>query len=217
MGLDSNAVEFLLEAHDGPGYFRDVVTLGRQELQHFTPASLRLLLDRYHRTESDESAAAILQTAGGFADSLFRSLGSQTVHAIDNSSYEGASIIHDMNSPIPDALKGQYDCVIDGGCLEHIFNFPTAIQSCMEMLRVGGKFLSQCCGNNFMGHGLYQFSPELFFRVFDPDNGFKLERVLALDMLVLRTYTRLAIRKSSEIESKPSPVGRSSFSSRRKR
>jgi hypothetical protein len=183
MGLDSVGVDFLLEARDGPGYFKDVMTLGRQQLQHFTPQSLRLLLDRHGRIESDESAAAILREADGFADSLFRSLGSQTVDAIDSSSYEGASIVHDMNTPIPDALKGQYDCVIDGGCLEHIFNFPTAIQSCMEMLRVGGKFLSQCCGNNFMGHGLYQFSPELFFRVFDQENGFKIERVLAMDMM----------------------------------
>ena len=26
--------------------------------------------------------------------------------------------------------------------------------------------------NNHMGHGFYQFSPELFFRVFQPENGF---------------------------------------------
>ncbi len=37
-----------------------------------------------------------------------------------------ANVIHDMNMPLPDALKEQYDLVVDGGTLEHVFFFPTA-------------------------------------------------------------------------------------------
>jgi hypothetical protein len=69
--------------------------------------------------------------------------------------------------------------VIDGGSLEHVFNFPRAIASCMQMLRVGGHYFATTPANNFMGHGFYQFSPELFYRVFSPDNGFAVERMVA--------------------------------------
>src|SRR5262249_48946011 len=32
--------------------------------------------------------------------------------------------------------------------------------------------------NNFMGHGFYQFSPELFYRVFSSKNGYAVENML---------------------------------------
>jgi hypothetical protein len=48
----------------------------------------------------------------------------------------------------------------------------------MEMVEVGGHFLACCPTNNEMGHGFYQFSPELWFRVLGPENGFKVERML---------------------------------------
>jgi hypothetical protein len=51
----------------------------------------------------------------------------------------------------------------------------------MQMLAVGGKFLGFTPGNNYMGHGFYQFSPELFFRVFDRENGFEMERMILFD------------------------------------
>jgi len=86
-----------------------------------------------------------------------------------------------MNEPIPDRLKSAFGAVIDGGTLEHIFNFPVAVRNCMQMLTVGGTFLCRTGVNNFLGHGFYQFSPELFFRVFDRQNGFEMERILLLD------------------------------------
>jgi hypothetical protein len=45
----------------------------------------------------------------------------------------------------------------------------------MEMLRVGGHFIQVNIANNFLGHGFWQFSPELIFRVFSPENGFKIK------------------------------------------
>ena len=36
-------------------------------------------------------------------------------------------------------------------------------------------------GNNFCGHGFYQFSPELFFRALSPENGFQVTRMIACD------------------------------------
>ena len=55
--------------------------------------------------------------------------------------------------------------VIDGGLLEHVFDFPTAIRNCMRMVRQGGHLILNLPVNNFPGHGFYRFSPELVFRV----------------------------------------------------
>ncbi len=113
-----------------------------------------------------------------YCEPFLRRLGADEISSFDNSSYEGAAHLHDMNQPIPDSFKGQFTTVIDGGSLEHIFNFPRAIQNCMEMVSVGGHFLSITGANNHMGHGFYQFSPELFFRVLSPANGFVVERMI---------------------------------------
>jgi hypothetical protein len=96
---------------------------------------------------------------------------------MDASDYEGATIIHDLNKPIPQNLVGQYDLVWDGGTLEHVFNFPVALQNAMNLLKVGGHIFLMTPANNQCGHGFYQFSPELFFRVFSPINGFELVRL----------------------------------------
>jgi hypothetical protein len=51
----------------------------------------------------------------------------------------------------------------------------------MEMVKRGGCFFAQTPANNYLGHGFYQFSPELFFRVLSPQNGFKVEHCVAFE------------------------------------
>jgi hypothetical protein len=181
MGLSYHGVKFLLESGRTSEVFTSVLTVGRQELQYFDPQSLASLLGEYGYPAGAGQAEAILRDERGFCEPLFRFLGARRTDSIDKSSYEGASIVHDMNEPIPDRLKSSYTAVVDSGCLEHIFNFPVAIGNCMQTLAVGGKFLSITIGNNYMGHGFYQFSPELFFRVFDRENGFEMERMILGD------------------------------------
>jgi hypothetical protein len=48
----------------------------------------------------------------------------------------------------------------------------------MEMVRVGGHFIQVNVANNYMGHGFWQFSPELIYRIFSPENGFQIKVVL---------------------------------------
>ncbi|MDR2802844.1 MAG: class I SAM-dependent methyltransferase [Treponema sp.] len=107
-----------------------------------------------------------------YAESVFKHFGAETIDSIDYSNYEGANVIHDMNTPVPEALKNKYDCVWDGGALEHIFNYPAAIKNCMDIVKTGGHLILETPCNNFFGHGFYQFSPELFFSLLDKHNGF---------------------------------------------
>ena len=117
-----------------------------------------------------------------YADHFFREcLGVSGVHTLDYSPYEGADILHDLNRPVPPDLRGRFDAVVEAGSLEHIFHFPVAIANLMQMTKVGGTIFLSTVSNNLCGHGFYQFSPELIFRVFTPENGFELGQVLALE------------------------------------
>ena len=183
MGIDGVALDFLLNSMTGADTFKRVVMVGRQQLQHLDATSLRSLLNTKGVTASLEDSRRILEGFGGFADGLFRHLGAERVDSIDLSDYEGASIRHDMNLPIPGSLNRGCTAVIDGGCLEHVFNFPIALRNCMELLDSNGLFVSITVANNFMGHGFYQFSPELFFRTFSPENGFETKSIVLHDSL----------------------------------
>jgi hypothetical protein len=118
---------------------------------------------------------------GDFAEPLFSFLGAEKVESMDYSDYEGASIIHDMNLPINDGLKEKYSVVIDGGTLEHVFDYPVAIKNCMEMVKIGGHLILMTPANNNFGHGFYQFSPELFFSLLDEQNGFAETQIFEQD------------------------------------
>jgi hypothetical protein len=125
----------------------------------------------------DETASL----AKGYAEPFLKLLGAEDVVSFDASTYENASVVHDFNLPIADEYKGRFSTVIDGGTLEHIFNFPTAIKNCMEMVADGGHYLAITPGNNQLGHGFYQFSPELYFRIFSAQNGFELEQAMIFE------------------------------------
>jgi hypothetical protein len=83
-----------------------------------------------------------------------------------------------MNLPIANDLREQFSLVHDGGTLEHVFNAPQAFKNCMEMVQIGGHFTQVSIANNYMGHGFWQFSPELLFGMFSAGNGYQIEAVL---------------------------------------
>jgi SAM-dependent methyltransferase len=174
MGIDINAAKFLVSARKRGTEFGEVLMIGRQDLNVY-PAKLRQVLAQAG-LPTEQFAPGAADT--GFAEPLFQSLGAKKVFSLDASAFEGADFVHDLNRPVGDELKQRFDLVYDGGTLEHVFNFPVALQNCMEMLRPGGSFITHTCANNWCGHGFYQFSPELFYNVLGPDNGFEVRRII---------------------------------------
>jgi hypothetical protein len=98
--------------------------------------------------------------------------GATKVDSIDVSDFEKATHIADMNRPLPDHLQGKYDTVIDGGCLEHVFNVAQALKNCSLLCKEGGQILHILPANQSCGHGFWQFSPELFFSLYSEVNGY---------------------------------------------
>lgn len=123
-----------------------------------------------------------LLAPGAYSDSFFRELlHASALDTLDASGFEGATLVHDLNSPVDSERDQTYDVVIDSGTLEHVFNFPVALSNCMRMVRNGGRLFVFTNANNFMGHGFYQFSPELFYRALSADTGFEVEQMLAVE------------------------------------
>lgn len=183
MGFDVNGARFLLDAGRNGVKFDCCATIGRQEM-HLSPQQLLGLFLKAGIAVDHATSMQILENDGekGYAEEFLRQCGAKEVVSIDYSSYEKASFAHDMNQPIPAEYENRFDCVIDGGTLEHVFNVPVAFSNCMRMVKVGGHFLAIAPCNNFMGHGFYQFSPELFYGIFAEKNGYQVERMFIFEV-----------------------------------
>jgi len=169
MGIDINAINRLLDLKKNNLNLDSIATIGRQDLCVKEPILNKILKNfDFHPTLVD----FISIYENKYVDNLLKFLGFERVDSFDYSGYEQASVVHDMNAPVPGDYKNKYSIVLDCGTLEHVFNFPCAIKNCMEMVKNDGFFISVTVCNNFSGHGFYQFSPELFFRIFSSNNGF---------------------------------------------
>ena len=162
MGFNVAAVEFLSVARDAGVSFDRTLMLGRQSLD----------LGAHDR---ERLAPGVPE---GFAEPLLVALGAREVRSLDASGYEGATDVHDLNEPVPVELHERFSAVIDGGTLEHVFNYPEALRSAMRMIEPGGHLLVMTPCNDSPGHGFYQVSPELLFRVLSEENGFEVERFM---------------------------------------
>lgn len=193
MGIDLHNLHFLAHAQDLGVSFERTVGIGRQAV--FVDA---LPLQRFQARRGLPALQEPPRPAGAprYFELLMRQwLGASVVDSVDASPYEQARLIHDMNLPWPErfaAERGSFDAVLDFGCLEHVFNFPVAWRNCVELCRVGGHLLHALPANNLSGHGFYQFSPELFFNLYRPENGFELKALFFALKAEPRSWWRVA-------------------------
>ena len=174
MGIAVNCTKFLMYSKKLGVDFETTLTLGRVNL-YARPDEIESLCIKF---DIGRDKFKSLDFSIEYAEPLFELMGADEVHSMDYSGYENADIIQDLNAAWPEKLDNSFSVIFDGGTLEHIFNFPQAIRSCMNALKPGGHFISITVANNYNGHGLYQFSPELFFRIFSKENGFAVKKMI---------------------------------------
>jgi hypothetical protein len=158
MGLDIHGINFLRYAAQRQR-FGAVATLGRQEVQ-INNRKLALFFQ-------------LKRSYGPYCERLLLDFfGATKVDSFDNSDYENATHVADMNLPMPKDQFPQYDTIIDGGTLEHIYNVPQALKNLSHLCREGGQIIHISPANNECGHGFWQFSPELFYSLYSQENGY---------------------------------------------
>jgi hypothetical protein len=166
VGLNVESLRFLFAVRPD---LKRTLTIGRQQLR-VSPKKLERLFHVHHLT--------VPELGDGFAEPVLRAMGARTVESLDASPFEGATLIHDLNHVLGDPPR-RFTSVIDGGTLEHVFHFPNAIRTFMELVEPGGSLVVLVPANNQNGHGLYQFSPELFYRVLE--DCFEVDRMLLVE------------------------------------
>jgi SAM-dependent methyltransferase len=170
MGIDVHGLNFLRHAKKKK-LLGETITIGRQGLHVIEPLVKKLV-----GTKSSYKNQPYCE------ELLINYFGAMVVNSIDNSAYEKATHIHDMNEPLPKSLHEKYDTVIDSGCLEHIYNAPQALRNCSQFCKPGGQILHMLPANNFCGHGFWQFSPELFFSLYSKKNGYDETEIFIADL-----------------------------------
>jgi hypothetical protein len=179
MGVDIWGLDFLFRIRNPKRPFGRTLFIGRAGM--YFPEELKEMAQQVVSSYDKDTKFSDL-LGDGYAEELFRYLGSTEVETLDASDYEGAQHIHDLNRPIPASLKGKFDTVFDNGSLEHIFNVAVSMQNLKDLVAVGGLAMMITPANNWLGHGLYQFSPELLYQVFSKESGFEVERMDFVDI-----------------------------------
>lgn len=178
LGLNVSGLGLMALARASGADFSRVITIGRQQLT----IGMGELEAFFRQRGRDDIAGRIAgEASDGYCESVLRSaFDAKTVHSLDASGYENASIVHDMNTPI--GAHEPYSVILDLGTLEHVFNVPIALDNVAALCAPGGTIMHMLPGNNCSGHGFYQFSPELFFQVYSEARGFAGTRVFAAPM-----------------------------------
>lgn len=166
MGIAKGAVSLFYELKQSTTLSGSVCQLGRQQLW--------LDADQLGRIAARFGFDA--QTKGPLTDEkLFTLLGFDTVESIDYSDFEQATHVLDLNRPVPSSMWEKYDVIFDGGTLEHVFDFPSALKNIHAMLKPGGLIVHASPSHNHVDHGFYMFSPTVFNDYYRA-NGYEIVR-----------------------------------------
>ena len=108
MGLDNTAAQTLCGAKSAGVDFTSSLMIGRQWLG-VTPDVTAAICRVQHCTTPPPPS-----TDPAFAEPFFEMLGAKHVDSLDFSTFEGATVQHDLNQPLPTALHAKYDLVFHG-------------------------------------------------------------------------------------------------------
>jgi SAM-dependent methyltransferase len=73
--------------------------------------------------------------------SFFRMLGATEIDAIDHSEFEGANIIHDLSTPVPETLHGRFDFIFNGSVLDNIWDPAAVLRNVSRLAGNSGRVI----------------------------------------------------------------------------
>ncbi len=154
MGI-SKATAFLLQELSQQGLLSGkLLQLG---VQRISPDA-KILVKSFANQEASKSRFVATSSKNQF----WHNLGFDFVSSLDNSDFEGAEIVWDLNLPLNDSFVERFDVVFDGGTMEHVFNTKQVLENIGKLLKIGGLAIHEVPSSNSVNHGFYSFSPTLF-------------------------------------------------------
>ena len=157
MALTFHTFKFLQKIEEEIKPMGNVLSIGR--------INNLILKDEYKKLSIDKSNDI-------YADKiLLENFNIDSLESLDYSDFEGANIIHDLNLPI-EGINKKFNTILDFGTSEHIFNIIQNLINISKLCEINGNIIHSLPANNNCGHGFWQFSPELFFNLYQKKNGF---------------------------------------------
>jgi len=183
MGINAQSLLLLLEEDAYKPIEGSVLCLG-QNTTHVKPELIRTLAAKYKKQLPEnvfvdpEHVDTVTKTAKRLdyptlkQESIFRLFFPRLSEfsVLDCSNYENASIIHDLNLPLPPSETRTYDFVYDGSVLDNVFNPAQALINCHYLLAPLGRFIS-VNAMNFLPGAMTSLSCEWFYSFF-AQNGY---------------------------------------------
>lgn len=174
MGLHNPCAHFLAhEARYRPITGR-VLTLGRQTI-HFGEDEFRQILDIEGFVPKSVPAGQVFDD-----HKFFAMLGAAQTDSMDISGYEGATIIHNLNSTIDDNLRNKSDFIYNGSTLDNVFNPISGLKNTSQLLRAGGRIIHIEHASNYTNSAYLQFSPSWFSDYYIVNNFRDVKAYIAL-------------------------------------
>src|SRR6202158_2041993 len=175
MSIFPQTAALILKEHKHQPIFGDVLLIGRQTVLLSEEAALELIVSEGITPRSSYLREIDTTTVGYdigpyITDRAFFSMFSATrTLALDVSAYEGAEIVHDLNTPLPDKYHVIAYIIFNGSCRDNLFDPATAIKSLSKMLRSGGRIIHLEHGTPIQDAFLC-YSPEWFFNFYAINN-----------------------------------------------
>jgi len=171
MGIAAGIAELLVEEHSRRPFAGRLLQYGRQKI-HFESATLRRILRRYAMHDLADAIAERVPPNRPLSDiDFFSVFGFTSIEVLDVCDHENAEILYDLNTDaLPSQYHGAYDCIFDGGTMEHVFHVPNFLRNTCQLLNVGGRIVHMNPASNSVDHGFYSFSPCLYFDFYTANN-----------------------------------------------
>lgn len=170
--ITAQIARFILKEHRHKPIAGDVLLIGRQTVA-MSEAEARNLIEsegitlRPYTTEIDTRTIGHGQGSYITDRCFFAMFTDARVAALDVSDYEGAEIIHDLNTPWR-ALP-QADFIFNGSCLDNLFDPAQAMRNLSTMLRPDGRILSFEHAS-LMQSAYLAYSPEWFWSFYSAND-----------------------------------------------
>jgi hypothetical protein len=107
MAIDTQVAKFLLTCRREGVSFRYTLTLGR--LNYFPGLQETRNLLRRGGIDIRRFPKLLDYESSRYAETFFEVLGAERIESLDASVYEGATVVHDLNLPVPEELRGKFD------------------------------------------------------------------------------------------------------------
>lgn len=130
----NNSLRFILDVKNAGADFSQTLTIGRKNYHRLTPQLVEQSLRPSRVPATAGEVEIFFHAQRAYCDGLFTHLRAQKVDSINYSSCEGATVIHDMNTPIPDSLHNSHS-VVNHVSTQESTGKPTALVRLRDALK----------------------------------------------------------------------------------